>query len=53
MNKAPLELEEIFDTVAELFTKSFNYGNVPLDWELANATAIIKKVKNQVNLCKV
>jgi len=42
--------EEISDTVAELFTKSLNSGDVPL----ANVTAIFKKVnKNQVNSCKV
>jgi len=45
MNKAPLEIsEEIFDTVAELLTKSLNSGDVPLDWKLANVTAIFKKV---------
>jgi len=54
MNKAPgvdsvgtrmlLELsEEILDTVAELFTKTFVYGDIPLDWKLANVTAIFKK----------
>jgi len=75
MNKAPgvdlvgtrmlLELsEEISDTVAELFTKTLDSGDVPFDWKLANVTAIFKKGKKSsplhyrpvsltVNLCKV
>ena len=45
--------EEISDTVAELFTKCFNSGDVLLDWKFANVTAILKKIKSQVNLCKM
>jgi len=59
MNKAPgvdlvssrmlLELsEKISDTVAELFTKTLDSGDVSLDCKLANVTAVLKKVKNQV-----
>ena len=75
MNKAPgidsvgtrmlLELsEEISVTVAELFTKSLESGDVPHDWKMANVTAVYKKGKKSspsnyrpvsltVILCKV
>ena len=75
MNKAPgvdsvgtrmlLELsEEISDTVAVLFNKSLTSGDIPLDWKLANVSAVFKKGKKSspsnyrpisltVNLCKV
>jgi len=59
MNKAPgvdlvgtrmlLELsEKISDTVSERPSKTLDSGDVPLDWKLANVTAIFKRVKNQV-----
>ena len=74
MNKAPgidsvgtrmlLELsEEIYVTVAELFTKSLESGDVPHDWKMTNVTAVYKKGKSipsnyravslTVILCKV
>ncbi len=74
MNKAPgvdsvgtrmlMELsEEIADVVAELFNKSLSTGDVPIDWKLANVTAVFKKGKKSspyyrpvsltVNLCKI
>ena len=41
-----LELSEVIsDTVAELFIKTLDSGDVPLDWKLANVTAIFKRVK--------
>jgi len=44
-----LELSEVIsDTVAELFIKTLDSGDVPLDWKLANVTAIFKRVKNEV-----
>ena len=54
MNKAPgvdsvgismlMELsEEISDIIAEIFNKSLKSGEVPLDWKLANVSAVFKK----------
>ena len=46
-----LELsDKISDTAAERFTKYLNYGNVPQEWKLANATAILRSVKMLQNV---